>query len=115
LELTEVTVAARVSKEISDRINEISAEEKVGRSTIVRRFLDMGIRDWRVQTALDKYGQGSITLLKAAEIAGTNIYEMIGLLEERRIPYRYDISDSRGTCSVAMGKIVPDAHTHRLS
>jgi predicted HTH domain antitoxin len=42
---------------------------------------------------LDRYGQGSITLLKAAEIAGTNIYEMIALLEERRIPYRYDVSD----------------------
>jgi predicted HTH domain antitoxin len=53
----------------------------------------MGARDRRVKTALDKYGQGSITLPKAAEIAGTNIYEMIALLEERRIPYRYDISD----------------------
>jgi predicted HTH domain antitoxin len=51
------------------------------------------MRDWRIRTALDKYGQGSITLLKAAEIAGTSIYEMIALLEERRIPYRYDISD----------------------
>ena len=47
----------------------------------------------KIKTALDKYGQGSITLLKAAEIAGTDLYEMIALLEERRIPYRYDISD----------------------
>jgi hypothetical protein len=51
------------------------------------------MRDWRIRTALDKYGQGSITLLKAAEIAGTSIYEMIALLEKRRMPYRYDISD----------------------
>jgi len=51
------------------------------------------VRDWRVQTALDKYGQGSVTLLKAAEIAGISIYEMIALLEEREMPYRYDISD----------------------
>ncbi len=91
--MTEVTVAARVSKEMSDLINEISEEEKVDRSTVVRRLLDMGVRDWRVQTALERYGRGSITLLKAAEIAGTSIYEMIALLEERRIPYRYDISD----------------------
>jgi predicted HTH domain antitoxin len=51
------------------------------------------VKDWRVQTALDKYGQGSITLPKAAEIAGISIYEMIALLEKRRIPCRYDISD----------------------
>ncbi len=37
--------------------------------------------------------QGSITLLKAAGIAAIDIYEMIELLEERGIPYRYDISD----------------------
>ncbi len=86
-------MAARVSKEMSDLINDISQEEKVDRSTVVRRLLDMGVRDWRVQTALERYGRGSITLLKAAEIAGTSIYEMIALLEERRIPYRYDISD----------------------
>jgi len=86
-------VAARVSKEMSDLITEISTEEKVDRSTVVRRLLDMGVRDWRIQSALDRYGQGSITLLKAAEVAGVSIYEMIGILEERRIPYRYDISD----------------------
>jgi predicted HTH domain antitoxin len=47
----------------------------------------------KIKTALDKYRQGSITFLKAAEIAGTNIYEMIALLEEHGMPYRYDISD----------------------
>ncbi len=88
-----MTVAARVSKEMSDLINEISEEEKLDRSTVVRRLLDVGVRDWRVQTALERYRRGSVTLLKAAEIAGTSIYEMIALLEERRIPYRYDISD----------------------
>ena len=47
----------------------------------------------RVQTALDKYRLGSITLPKAAEIAGIDIYEMITLIEKQRIPYRYDLSD----------------------
>jgi predicted HTH domain antitoxin len=60
---------------------------------VVRRFLDTGLRERRVQKALDKYGQASITLPRAAEIAGTNIYEMIALLEEHGMPYRYDISD----------------------
>jgi predicted HTH domain antitoxin len=91
--LTKVTVTARISKQVSDHINEISAEEKVNRSVVVRRLLDRGMRAWRATTALDKYGQGSVTLLKAAEIAEISIYEMIALLEERGMPYRYDISD----------------------
>ena len=59
-----------------------------GHCTISNRM-----RDRRVEKALDKYVQGSITLPKASEIAGIDTYEMIALLEKRRIPYRYDISD----------------------
>ncbi len=91
--MTEVTVAARIPKELNRLITQISTEEKVDRSTIVRKLLDIGAREWRVQTALDKYQQGNVTLPRAASIAGLTIYEMIDLLEERRISYRYDISD----------------------
>jgi predicted HTH domain antitoxin len=88
-----VTLAARVSKEISDLIAEISVEEKLDRSSVVRRLLDIGVRQWRIQNALERYGQGSVTLPRAAELAGVSIYEMIAILEERKIPYRYDLSD----------------------
>jgi len=88
-----VTLAARVSKEVSDLIAEISAEEKLDRSSVVRRLLDIGVREWRIQNALERYGQGSITVPRAAELAGVSIYEMISILEERKIPYRYDLSD----------------------
>ncbi len=88
-----MTLAARVSKEVSDLIAEISAEEKLDRSSVVRRLLDIGVREWRIQNALERYGQGSITVPRAAELAGVSIYEMISILEERKIPYRYDLSD----------------------
>jgi len=91
--LTEVTLAARVSKEVSDLIAEISAEEKLDRSSVVRRLLDIGVREWRTRNALERYGRGSVTLPRAAELAGVSIYEMIAILEERKIPYRYDLSD----------------------
>jgi len=86
-------LAARVSKEISDLIAEISAEEKLDRSSVVRRLLDIGVREWRTRNALERYGRGSVTLPRAAELAGVSIYEMIAILEERKIPYRYDLSD----------------------
>ncbi len=71
----------------------------------------------RVQTAFNKYVLGSITLPKAAEIAGISIYEMIDLLEERRIPYRYDLSEleeyvKRRYCQNAADKI-PRAYLDR--
>ncbi len=53
----------------------------------------MSVREWRIQNALEGYGHGSITLPRAAELADVSIYEMIAILEERKIPYRYDLSD----------------------
>ena len=69
------------------------------------------MRDWRVQTALDKYGQGSITLPRAAELAGISIYEMIAILEERKIPYRYDLSDLEEYLKKRNGNTVSDSTT----
>jgi predicted HTH domain antitoxin len=47
----------------------------------------------RIDEALEKYRRGSITLPKAAELAGVTIYDMMEILEKRKIPYRYDLTD----------------------
>jgi len=91
--VAEVAVAVRVSRQVSELIERISSEERVDKSTVIRKLLDLGLREWRVQRALDKYQRGEVTLLKASEMAGVTIYDMIAILEERKVPYRYDISD----------------------
>lgn len=56
----------------------------------------MSVREQRFEKALEKYRRGSVTLLRAAELAGVSIYDMITILEERGISYRCDISDLEG-------------------
>ncbi len=110
--MTEEIIAARVPKELNRLINEISAEEKVDRSTTVRKLLDIGARQWRAQTALNKYQQGTATLPKAANTAGLTIYEMIDLLEEKKIPYRCDISYLDEHVKETPSRTVPSFRRH---
>jgi len=64
----------------------------------------------RIDKALEKYRRGSITLPKAAELAGVSIYDMIAILEKRGIPYRYDISDLESYVRRRHGNYGPDRH-----
>ncbi|MFQ6075077.1 MAG: UPF0175 family protein [Candidatus Bathyarchaeia archaeon] len=91
--MTEATIAARVPKEVHELIEQISVEEGVDKSTVIRRLLDLGLAEWRLENALRKYQRGEVTLLKASEVAGISIYEMVTIIREREIPYRYDLSD----------------------
>jgi predicted transcriptional regulator len=46
-----VTITTRVSDEIEEEIRSISKREQLDRSTVVRRLLVDGIKDWKVKYA----------------------------------------------------------------
>lgn len=81
------TIATRVPKEIDDFLKKIMKEEKLDKSTTTRRILERGIAEWRKERALDLLKKGKVTLVKAAEIAGISIYEMMELVNEKKIDY----------------------------
>jgi predicted HTH domain antitoxin len=81
------TIATRVPKEIDDFLEKIMKEEKLDKSTTTRRILERGIAEWRKERALDLLKKGKVTLVKAAEIAGISIYEMMELVNEKKIDY----------------------------
>lgn len=86
-------VSARLSKERVRLIEEIAREEKVDKSTILDRALEHYTKEWKLQKAIESYGEGRVTLSRAAEIAGISVWEMIDVLAKRKIPTQYDIED----------------------
>jgi len=74
-------------------VEEIAKAEKVDRSTILDRALEHYTREWRLRRALESYTEGHVTLSRAAEVAGLSVWEMIDVIEKRRIPPQYDIED----------------------
>ena len=92
--MTEI-VSTRIPEDMAKDIEEIEKEEKSDRATVVRKLLAKAIAEWKLEKALTVYREGKITLWKAAKIAGLSLWEMMEVVRERKVPFRYAYEDFR--------------------
>ena len=86
-------VTARVPEDLFDELERVQKEERTDRSTAVKRLLERGLRDWRTETAVERYRAGEYSLGRAAEFAGVSLWRFLDLLDERGIETNYTESD----------------------
>lgn len=91
----EETISVRLPKEDMHQIEEISKQENVTKSAALREVLRKGIKEKRLELALDMYRKGEITASKGAEIAGIPLTKFLDILFERKINFNFDIDDLR--------------------
>lgn len=92
--LTLKPLAVRVPAEIEKEIQEIIKEEKLDKATVVRNLLEIGITEWRKQTAIDLLQKGKVTFAKAADIAKLSLWEFADLVKQRNVEWvRYEPAD----------------------
>ena len=77
-------LSVKVEKEKLRQLEEIAKEEQSDRSTVARRLLDVGIRDWKVDKAVERFLKGRVSLWKGSDAAGLSLREFMKVLEERR-------------------------------
>ena len=80
-------LAVRVPSEVEQEISEIVEKEKVDKATVVRNLLEIGLAEWRKQTALDLMQKGKITFAKAAEVAKLSLWEFADLVKQRNVEW----------------------------
>jgi len=106
--LTLKPLAVRVPAELEKEIIEIVKQEKLDKATVVRNLLEVGINEWRKQTALDFLQKGKVTFAKAAEIANLSLWEFSDLIKQRNIEWvRFapeDVEKEFGEASAAKRK-----------
>lgn len=86
-------VTARVPADLYEAIEEIRAEEQVDRSTAVKRLLERGIDDWRVETAVRRYRDGEVSVGRSAELADVSLWRFQDILTERGVEANYSEAD----------------------
>lgn len=74
-------------EKVEKEIREITEEEKLDKATVVRNLLEIGIAEWRKQTALDLLQKGKVTFGKAAEIAKLSLWEFADLVKQRNVEW----------------------------
>jgi len=87
------TVSVRLSEESLREVDRLAERLKTDRSEALRRFIERGLREARVDDALDRVRRGKASIGRAAEEAGITLYEMLELVRRHHIPYGYGPED----------------------
>ena len=88
--MTEVTVSARIPKDMEREVVELMREEHLEKSAALRKLLHLGLSEYRVERALRLLSQGKVSVGRAAEIARMSLWEFSDLVRDRRIPWVSD-------------------------
>jgi predicted HTH domain antitoxin len=80
------TVSVRLSEKSLREVDRLAERLQTDRSEALRRFIERGLREARVDDALDRLRKGKVSIGRAAEDAGVSLYEMLELVRQHRIP-----------------------------
>ena len=86
-------IGVRLPKEVLKNIERLSKEEMEDRSTVIRKLVLMGYKDFMQKKAAEKYLKGKITFSEAAHQAGLTIWEMEKYLVEQGFRSSYSTED----------------------
>ena len=87
-------ISLRLTHELREKLNWYAEKENIGKTIALRKILEIGMREIKIEYSLDLYSKGKITLMKAAEIAGLSLWEMLDIIRERRVQMYYTIRDA---------------------
>lgn len=86
-------VGIRLPKEILKVIEKLSKEESEDRSTVIRKLVILGYKDYIKKKAAENYSKGKVTISEAAFQAGITAWDMEKYLIEQGFKSEYSIED----------------------
>ena len=76
------TISTRVPEDLEAELEAYLDEERLDRSTAVRKLLSEGLEAWRRDRALERFADGEVSLIRAAELADLSVWEFTQLVED---------------------------------
>ena len=83
----------RLDRRFIEELESLSEDERLDRSTIIRKLLEKGYKQYLREKAADRYRKGEITISKAADMAGNTIWEMEKFLIDQGYISSYSVDD----------------------
>ena len=87
------TVSVRIDKTELKDINEISKLEKKTKSSVLREVLEKGIKEKKLEIALEKFRNNEATAWKAARIANVPLTKFMDILVQKGIDFHYGVKE----------------------
>ncbi|MEK6915303.1 MAG: UPF0175 family protein [Nanoarchaeota archaeon] len=80
-------ISTRLPDDLKKSLKWYSEKERIGLSIAMRKILEIGLKEARIKDALERLREHSVTLGRAAEIAGISIWEMMDIVKEKKIDW----------------------------
>jgi len=76
-----------------EEIEEACKLEGVDKGVMLRKLIDIALKEYRMRRALEQYRAGKVSLWKAASMAKITYREALEELKKRNIPFQYGKED----------------------
>lgn len=86
-------VGTRLPMQVLRDLEKIETVEQADRSTTVRKLLYKAIGEWKLEHHARQYGEGKLTLARAAHEAGVSVWQMVDYVRQRKIAAQYDMEE----------------------
>ncbi len=97
-------VGSRLPEELILDLEMIERIEGTDRSTTVRKLLYKAVGDWKRDHFAHQYASGRMSLARAAEDAGTSLWEMMDYVRRQKLPAQYDEDDLKKDLDTVLAK-----------
>lgn len=87
------SIGIRLDEELIKKLEDVGDEENLDRSTIIRKFLEKGYKEYLKEKAAGKYKSSELSISGAADMAGLTIWEMEKYLVEEGYVSDYSMKD----------------------
>jgi len=107
----EQMVGTRLPESLVADLRKIEQVERIDRSAALRKLLYRAVKDWKIEHYAQEYGQGRITLTKAAEEVEVSVWEMMDYLRQKKIPAQYSLEDLEHDLKIVYKRLGKKAQT----
>lgn len=104
-------ISLRLSKETVDRVNLLSKLETLDKSIILRRAIELGLKEISTEVAIKGFGEDKLSYSEGAKLSDMYVGEFMELLSQRGVqikPYSYEIKQHLDKSEKHLLKILSD-------
>lgn len=83
------TISVRIDDRQFQELVGIEREESIDRSLAVRKIVKLGLAEWKIEKAVEKYVGGEVSSWRAAQLAGISLRKMLAVFADKGIEAHY--------------------------
>lgn len=84
-------ISSRVEDQLIEYLGEYMEAERLEKSVAIRRLLYDALMRWRREKALKLLKEGKVTFMKAAQLAGLDVWEFADLVRKSKVIWIRDL------------------------